>query len=831
MKNGKRVLALSTALFCTASAIGLSACKKEADGSVQIRSAYSTLKVMQSDTDFVSGDANINVQLAKGETESGQLILTAQGDVGAFELIESDLSLADGTKFGLDNIDINVQKYINVRQKTSGNRNEAYPTGYTPDMLLPMATCIEYGENKIADGQNQGLTVEFTAGKDAKAGVYTGTFTLKADKQTYQIPVSVEVWDIDISKCYGKTWFGIEQGQLLWGEMDNSDEMYKTYYDTLLNEYKSCGGMLPNTYDFDNFLSTVDSYWDNPNFTTFELPTPKSWYTMDSVLFDYLYLLASNSTPDKLYLEKAVFYPFDEPQVGKEEVDDRMGVISLQIQSAKDQVWEKLVSEDFFAEYDGGVNSEFALALKESLNVPSIVTSPDVDYWGDTIHTYCPPVQYYETAINRLKYSEHRANTPGGEQWFYTCMQPQYPYPSHHIDDYLIGSRVMRWTQKAYDIDGYLYWAVNLYSVATDAGNTPTDVYGEPSRFYYGSQSFNGDGFLFYPGKGYNSKTPFGSLRLDALRDGQEDYNLLCTYQDELDRLAVKYGMEKTPSVDDVMALAYGDLFTGVYYTTDDSVLFKARENLAKKAVLAHKADFYYETNAGTNGNTDATFYAKAGADVYFNGEKLTGAVCGDGLKFTKSFSVASLNSLDIKVVCDGQEYAFSDSLGESEMISDLTTKLSVISASEGSEVSASENGVSLKLVSKGGNAQEMQNFVPRVDFGKDVFSIALTELQTVKFTIQNTSSDTRDFTVRIAGNTPQTKLGIAVDTFRVKAGETLEVVCTNVYKSASSLSGTPTVLSVQFSNVKFDESTNTSSLYADAVLLISNIVYTKRSA
>ncbi|MBQ8684961.1 MAG: DUF4091 domain-containing protein [Clostridia bacterium] len=831
MKGSKRILALSTALLTAASAISFSACKEEANGSVQIRSAYATLKVMQSATDFTGGDAKIDVQLAKGETESGQLILTAQGDVGSFELIESDLQTADGTKFGVDNIEVNVQKYMNVRQKTSGNRNEAYPTGWTPDMLLPMATCIEYGENAIADGNNQGLTVEFTATSETKAGVYTGSFTLKADNETYQIPVSVEVWDIDISRCYGRTWLGIEQGQLLWGELDNSDEMYKTYYDTLLNEYKSCGGMLPNTYDFDNFLATLDSYWDNPNFTTFELPTPTSWYTMDSVLFDYLYLLASNSTPDKLYLEKAIFYPFDEPQVGKDEVDDRMGVIALQIQTAKDQVWERLLAEDFFAEYEGGANGEFAAALKESLNVPSVVTSPDIDYWGDTIHTYCPPVQYYETAINRLKYSEHKAATAGGETWFYTCMQPQYPYPSHHIDDYLIGSRVMRWTQKAYDIDGYLYWAVNLYSVATDAGYSAVDVYGEPSRFYFGSQSFNGDGFLFYPGKGYNSKTPFGSLRLDALRDGQEDYNLLCTYQEQLDRLAVKYGMEKAPDVDDVMALAYGNLFTGVYYTTDDAVLFEARENLAKKAVLANKADFYYETSAGANGTTVAEFYAKTGADVYFNGEKLTGVACGDGLKFTKEFSVANLDSLDVKVVCDGEEYTFSDSLGESEMISDLSTKLSAISASEGSEVTETADGVSVKLVSKGGNAQEMQNFVPRVDLGKDIFTVALNELQTVKFTIQNTSSDDRDFTVRIAGNTPQTKLGVAVDTFRVKAGETLEVVCTNVYKSASSLNGTPTMLSIQFSNVKFDETTNTSSLYADATLLISDIVYTKRSA
>ena len=215
----------------------------------------------------------------------------------------------------------------------------------------------------------------------------------------------------------------------------------KAYYDTLLNEYKTCGGIVPGSYDIEHFVKTLDSYWENPNFTTFELPASENWYTDESTLYDYVYLLATASTPERLYLERAVVLPIDEPIIGDDEVDDKVYVRTQQIESVKERVWNDLVNEGFFdKEARGGVDGKFAKALKESLDFEVVTTSSDVSYWGDTIMTYCPPIQFYETSLERNQYAAH-AQERGSEQWYYTCMQPQYPYPSHHIDDYLLGSR------------------------------------------------------------------------------------------------------------------------------------------------------------------------------------------------------------------------------------------------------------------------------------------------------------------------------------------------------------------------------------------------------
>ncbi len=845
MRKRVRTVALVTAMLTALSTPGIAACsEKKGTGSVTVQSVYPTFKVMQNATEFAAGEAKLDVQLAKGETESGQLILTANGDVSSYELIASDIKNENGDAFGLDNIEVDVQYYVNVQQKTAGNNNEAYPTGWTPDMLLPMELCIEAGENTIADGNNQGLTVEFTADSDTPAGTYTGSFTLKADKHTYDIPVSVEVWDIDVSKCYGQTWLGIELGQLWYGELDTSDEMYKAYYDSLLNEYKSCGGQLPGTYNLDTFIQTLDSYWENPNFTTYEIPAFKDWYISESVLYDYMYLLAASSTPDRLYLERAIILPFDEPQANVEVYDDRVNVCTQQVEAAKEAVWQQLIEEGHFDEYEGGQDGAFARALKDSLDVPSVITSPDIDYWGDVVMTYCPPIQHYETQLQRTAFADH-AEHRNTEQWYYTCMQPVYPYPSHHIDDYLIGSRSMRWMQKAYNLEGYLFWCVNQYAQSTETGHIPIDLYTNPARFFFNSRTFNGDGFMFYPGKKYGLNEPFGSLRLDALRDGQEDYNLMCVYQEKLNSLAQFYGWENVPDVNDILSVSYDNLFNGSIYIADDEALFTARELLARKATLANSTSkFHYETLAGEDGKTQAVFYvADETTTVEFNGKKLTDAVaCGDGFKYTAEFSVATTKELSVKVTKDGVTQQFTESLGASMTALQITEGdlTDYMSFNDGTTARIIDGGVEITLRS---DASEDNSYIPRIDLNKKLFGGDLKKVQTVSFDMVYTptcvnSGDhaahyvfekERVFSVNIAP-TAEGK-GVVIERFgidaaaeRVAIGESegINVRCGNVYQKAALNKGE--YFSLQFSNLRDLDFT-----FEDAVITITNIQYSRR--
>ncbi len=53
-------------------------------------------------------------------------------------------------------------------------------TGWYPDALVPLETIVEYGENPIAAGQNQGVYITFNVPTTQAPGTYTGSGTVDA---------------------------------------------------------------------------------------------------------------------------------------------------------------------------------------------------------------------------------------------------------------------------------------------------------------------------------------------------------------------------------------------------------------------------------------------------------------------------------------------------------------------------------------------------------------------------------------------------------------------------------------------------------------------------
>ena len=90
-----------------------------ASSKVDVWATYNTLKVMQQKFDYAKFNAELSVSLAQGETESGQLVMTANQEVKDFELVTAELTNENGDVFGVENITVEVQKYINILQKTN----------------------------------------------------------------------------------------------------------------------------------------------------------------------------------------------------------------------------------------------------------------------------------------------------------------------------------------------------------------------------------------------------------------------------------------------------------------------------------------------------------------------------------------------------------------------------------------------------------------------------------------------------------------------------------------------------------------------------------------
>ncbi len=84
--------------------------------------------------------------------------------------------------------------------------------------------------------------------------------------------------------------------------------------------------------------------------------------------------------------------------------------------------------------------------------------------------------------------------------------------------------RMLFWHQKRENVDGLLYWSTTYWNPANgcdDPWKTMQTVKDINPNIY-------GDGSLLYPGKPVGVDGPVGSLRLEIIRDGIEDFDYLC---------------------------------------------------------------------------------------------------------------------------------------------------------------------------------------------------------------------------------------------------------------------------------------------------------------
>ena len=109
----KKTLSLILVLLLSFSGIiGSSCAKNKGPNSIVVESTYNNLKVMQ-EGEYLPLGQKIDVVTHKGDTESGQLIITPKKDVDAYFLNVSDLKLQgnESVTFSKDNIQVYIQKY------------------------------------------------------------------------------------------------------------------------------------------------------------------------------------------------------------------------------------------------------------------------------------------------------------------------------------------------------------------------------------------------------------------------------------------------------------------------------------------------------------------------------------------------------------------------------------------------------------------------------------------------------------------------------------------------------------------------------------------------
>jgi hypothetical protein len=299
--------------------------------------------------------------------------------------------------------------------------------------------------------------------------------------------------------------------------------------------------------------------------------------------------------------------------------------------------------------------------------MPQVVTTyydASEDLQG-LVSAYCPKISFYETDRERRLY-EKNAETTSGEQWFYTCLNPQYPYPSNHVDDFLHGFRIMSWMKKEYDVYGYLNWMCNMQFGMDGGGSSFTDnmvivdPYENPLRYHDGYNGANGDGYMFYPMAKYKADKPIPSMRLVSARDGQEDYDTLCALEEMYIKLAGEYGYESDKiinALDESLSVYYEMLYNDAYAYNDEANFERVRRALGGLTEAAYGDAQMMIVPQSVEGGASSMLKIYSNADkIWVNGKALTKAQ--DYHAYATKLSVGK-NSITIRYEVEGKTYSF----------------------------------------------------------------------------------------------------------------------------------------------------------------------------
>jgi hypothetical protein len=148
-----------------------------------------------------------------------------------------------------------------------------------------------------------------------------------------------------------------------------------------------------------------------------------------------------------------------------------------------------------------GVPTLDAISLREN--------TPDQE--GITI--WVPKLGTFDERLDAI--AAHQAR--GGQSWYYICLDPRGRYLNRFIDFPSLKVRLLPWVNYRYGLTGYLHWGGNFW---TDRPfeNVQPDWGG-------GFVLPAGDDAIVYPDPEHDGV--FVSVRLEVMREGIEDYELL----------------------------------------------------------------------------------------------------------------------------------------------------------------------------------------------------------------------------------------------------------------------------------------------------------------
>ncbi len=485
----------------------------------------------------------LDIKLAQNEWEGLQLVLASQADESVSISITPFSNASGETLYTA----IYKEHYLDLPLPDRSFRY-SYPDGLIP---ITEGTSIELTKDEL-----QTFYIETHSTVATTPGDYSATLAIRDDSGVIlTTSIQAEVWDFALPEAhYCKTAVGLDTrsslhelgiptptfyednpynmvlgyGYNTWeffydGTIDLSqypqvEKMYKDYYDYVL-EHGMSANFLPydllDTRTDEEGVLLVDRYLDDPRVTSFCIPYPRE---DDAKLVAYY----QKATAKPEWAKKAYFYPVDEPG-----------------SMARKNAYQDIVARLDRLLGEGNYNmitpfyeiTSYAWDTGEKIEVFEL--QKEYNSW------ICPQTYFYWDKSFAQEMDAHVQN--GGESWWYVCNGPKEEdgYCNLFVQQDAIKHRILFWQQYDYDVQGFLYYFVNVWTErGTQNPWNRNDLIATALSGYGLSPS--GDGTLIFPGVDVGTPgVPAGTLRLKNVTAGIEDYDYLKLAEAKLGRQEV----------------------------------------------------------------------------------------------------------------------------------------------------------------------------------------------------------------------------------------------------------------------------------------------------
>jgi len=197
------------------------------------------------------------------------------------------------------------------------------------------------------------------------------------------------------------------------------------------------------------------------------------------------------------------------------------GLLSALNTHLTEKSWKSIYFQHILDEPHGTEPPQYArVAELVHRNLPGVLTMDAIDAseMKDELRNNCdiwvPQLGRFDSQLDLLR---DRIQS-GHEVWFYTCLFPNKRYLNRLMDYPLLKVRLLHWLNFRYGFTGFLHWGWNFW--------TPEPVKDTQPVIDANTQLLPaGDAFIVYPDRA--GKSVYSSIRLETMRAGIEDYELL----------------------------------------------------------------------------------------------------------------------------------------------------------------------------------------------------------------------------------------------------------------------------------------------------------------